>query len=72
MQLINSTRVVLSKGRAGDLLPAIRFAQSNGAVSLRDIAAVLNESGIPAVRGGEVDGSSTAHPDTRLKVSRST
>lgn len=38
--------------RAGDLLPAIRFAQSKGASSLRDIAAVLNEGGIPAARGG--------------------
>lgn len=39
--------------RATDLLPAIRFAQSKGANSLRDIAAVLNESGIPTARGGQ-------------------
>jgi DNA invertase Pin-like site-specific DNA recombinase len=39
--------------RAADLLPAIRYAQSNGASSLRDIAAILNESGIPTARGGE-------------------
>jgi DNA invertase Pin-like site-specific DNA recombinase len=39
--------------RAADLLPAIRFAQSKGAATLRDIAAVLNESGIPAARGGQ-------------------
>lgn len=38
---------------SADLLPAIRYAQDHGAVSLRDIAAVLNESGIRTARGGK-------------------
>lgn len=39
--------------RSADLLPVIRGAQANGATSLRQIAAVLNERGIKTARGGE-------------------
>jgi DNA invertase Pin-like site-specific DNA recombinase len=46
-------RSAMAAKRAADLLPAIRYAQSHGASSLREIAAVLNESGIPAARGGQ-------------------
>jgi DNA invertase Pin-like site-specific DNA recombinase len=38
---------------AGDLLPAIRSIQAEGAVSLRQIAAGLNERNITTPRGGE-------------------
>lgn len=48
-----AVRSAAAAKRAGDLLPAIRYAQSHGASSLREIASVLNESGIPAARGGE-------------------
>ena len=36
---------------ASDLLPVVRDIQTSGPVSLRGIAAVLNERGIPTVRG---------------------
>ena len=39
--------------RAADLLPIIADLRAEGAVSLREIAAGLNERGIPAARGGE-------------------
>lgn len=39
--------------RADDLLPVIESIKSQGAVSLRRIAAALNERGIPTARGGE-------------------
>jgi DNA invertase Pin-like site-specific DNA recombinase len=38
--------------RATDLAPAIAELQAAGATSLRDIAAGLNERGIPTARGG--------------------
>ena len=37
--------------RAADLAPTIRALQAAGATSLRDIAAGLNEKGIPTARG---------------------
>jgi len=39
--------------RAGDLGPILAEIQANGAKSLREIAAALNEKGIPTARGGE-------------------
>jgi DNA invertase Pin-like site-specific DNA recombinase len=48
-----AVRSAAAERRAADLLPAIRYAQANGASSLREIAAALNESGIPAARGGQ-------------------
>jgi DNA invertase Pin-like site-specific DNA recombinase len=39
--------------RAADLLPVITDLRTNGAVSLREIAAGLNERGITTARGGE-------------------
>jgi DNA invertase Pin-like site-specific DNA recombinase len=48
-----ATRGALSSKRAADLLPAIQYAQTHGAKTLRDIAAALNETGIPAARGGQ-------------------
>jgi Recombinase len=35
-----------------DILPVIEDIKANGATSLREIAAVLNERGIPSARGG--------------------
>lgn len=39
--------------RAADLRPVIEAIKAEGAVSLRDIAAGLNQRGIPTARGGE-------------------
>jgi DNA invertase Pin-like site-specific DNA recombinase len=39
--------------RADDLLPMILHIQASGAASLREIAAVLNDKGVPTARGGE-------------------
>lgn len=39
--------------RAADVLPIIEDIRQGGAVSLRQIAAALNERGIPTARGGE-------------------
>ena len=41
-----------ARERAVDLAPVIADAQAAGAVSLREIAAALNQRGIPAARGG--------------------
>jgi len=46
-------RKAKAEKRAEDLLPVIRNIQSEGAVSLRQIAARLNERGIPAAKGGQ-------------------
>src|SRR5579863_57221 len=43
----------LAAKRAGDILPVIEAIRAEGAVSLRQIAAVLNERGITTARGGE-------------------
>lgn len=47
------TRQIKAQARAKDLLPVIEAIKADGAVSLRDIAAVLNERQIPTARGGE-------------------
>lgn len=39
--------------RAADLLPVVQAIQNDGAVSLRQIAAVLNDRGITTSRGGQ-------------------
>jgi DNA invertase Pin-like site-specific DNA recombinase len=39
--------------RAADLLPVIEAVKAEGATSLREIAAGLNQRGIPTARGGE-------------------
>ena len=46
-------RSAIASKRAADLIPAIRRIQAEGAVTLRDIAAKLNEEEIPTPRGGE-------------------
>ena len=46
------TRQAKAKGRAGDLAPIIADLRANGATSLREIAAGLNDRGIPTARGG--------------------
>ena len=43
----------MAQRRAADLLPVIADLRSQGAVSLRDIAAGLNQRGIATARGGE-------------------
>jgi DNA invertase Pin-like site-specific DNA recombinase len=45
-------RQAKARKRANDLKPVIHAIQSEGAESLRQIAAVLNARGIPAARGG--------------------
>ena len=46
-------RTADTRQRAADLLPAIQSIQATGAVSLREIAAGLNERNITTPRGGE-------------------
>lgn len=46
------TRRARAEQRADDLRPVIEEARQSGALSLRAIAARLNEQGIPAPRGG--------------------
>jgi DNA invertase Pin-like site-specific DNA recombinase len=41
-----------AQARSADLIEIVRDVQAGGAVSLRDIAAGLNERGIPTPRGG--------------------
>lgn len=52
---VESARVRAKKAskRASDLLPVIQAIQAEGATSLRQIAAGLNERRIPTARGGE-------------------
>jgi DNA invertase Pin-like site-specific DNA recombinase len=49
----NAVRSALAKQRANDLQPHIAELRGNGAVTLAQIAAGLNERGIPTARGGE-------------------
>jgi DNA invertase Pin-like site-specific DNA recombinase len=42
-----------AEGRAADLAPVIRTLQAQGHESLRAVAAVLNDRGIPTARGGQ-------------------
>jgi len=46
-------RTEQAQRHAADLLPVIADLRGEGAVSLRDIAAGLNQRGIPTARGGE-------------------
>jgi Recombinase len=46
-------RTADAEKRAADLLPVIESIKAEGATSLRQIAARLNERNIPAPRGGE-------------------
>jgi len=48
-----SVRSAKASNRAGDIQPIIESIKAEGAVSLRQIAAVLNERRIPTARGGE-------------------
>lgn len=45
-------QVERAKARAIDLAPVIAEARAAAASSLREVAAALNEAGIPAARGG--------------------
>ena len=45
-------RVAKANDRAADLAPILAEIQAGGASSLREIAAALNERGIPTARGG--------------------
>jgi hypothetical protein len=47
------SRSAAAKKRAADLLPVIRSIQEGGAATLREVAQVMNDRGIPAARGGE-------------------
>jgi DNA invertase Pin-like site-specific DNA recombinase len=49
----NEARSARASDRAGDVAPMIQSARDAGANSLREIAAWLNQNGIPAPRGGE-------------------
>jgi hypothetical protein len=46
-----TVRAATAAKRANDLRPEIKSIQSEGATSLRQIAAVLNHRGIPTPRG---------------------
>lgn len=46
-------RAAKANARAADLLPVVQSLQASGYLSLRQIAAAMNERGIPAARGGE-------------------
>jgi DNA invertase Pin-like site-specific DNA recombinase len=48
-----ATRQAEAFRRAGDLVPIIAELRASGAVSLREIAAGLNERGVRTARGGE-------------------
>jgi DNA invertase Pin-like site-specific DNA recombinase len=48
-----AARIAKAQARAIDVAPIIADLKTEGAVSLRQIAAGLNERGIPAARGGE-------------------
>lgn len=48
----NEVKAEKAEARAHDLAPIIADLRKVGAVSLRDLAAGLNERGIPAARGG--------------------
>lgn len=48
-----AVRSAKSRKRAIDLLPVVEDLRAEGAASLRQIAAGLNQRGIPAARGGE-------------------
>jgi DNA invertase Pin-like site-specific DNA recombinase len=48
-----AARIAKANNRASDLLPIIEELKAAGAVSLRQIAAGLNEKGIRTARGGE-------------------
>jgi DNA invertase Pin-like site-specific DNA recombinase len=48
-----AARIAKADGRASDLLPIIEELKASGAVSLRLIAAGLNDKGIRTARGGE-------------------
>jgi DNA invertase Pin-like site-specific DNA recombinase len=48
-----AARTEKSKARAADVAPIIADLKSFGALPLRQIAAGLNERGIPTARGGE-------------------
>ena len=50
--LASRARIAKVEQRANDLAPIIREAQANGAGSLRELAKVLNDRGIPTARGG--------------------
>jgi DNA invertase Pin-like site-specific DNA recombinase len=45
-------RIERAEKWSADILPVIEDIKANGATSLREIAAVLNERGIPSARGG--------------------
>ncbi len=46
-------RTAQANARAADLAPVIKELQAAGAISLRAIAAGLNERGIPTIWGGK-------------------
>ena len=52
-KLGNQTKAMKARARADDLMPIIVDLRAAGATSLRDIAAGLNDRGIPTARGGE-------------------
>jgi hypothetical protein len=49
---MRARRTVIAAERASNLRPIIADVQASGASSLRQIAAGLNQRGIPTARGG--------------------
>lgn len=52
-EIAAETRSHIAARKAEDLVPVIRSIQAQGAKSLRQIAAALNDRGIPTARGGQ-------------------
>jgi DNA invertase Pin-like site-specific DNA recombinase len=48
----NAVKSARARSRAADLLPVMEELRAEGTVSLRGMAAALNERGVPAPRGG--------------------
>ena len=48
-----AVRSVTAQARAADIAPIVADIKESGAVSLRQIAAGLNDRGIPTARGGQ-------------------
>jgi DNA invertase Pin-like site-specific DNA recombinase len=63
-----AVRAAKANQRATDIRPTIRILQTNGACSLRAIAAGLNDHGITAPRGGKWSGAQIRAVCQRLQA----
>ena len=68
----STAKTAKAAARAADLEPIIADIRADGAVSLRQIAAELNERGMPAPRGGAWSAVQVSRVLSRLPLSNST